>query len=47
LSKHIKARDQYGSVLTLPKGMKPHVKNTLPTAESTTEAAGMFNDIFV
>ena len=43
MSKKVKARDQYGTVLTLPRGMKPHVKSTATTAESTTEATGMFN----
>jgi len=38
LSRKIKAKDQYGTVLTLPKGMKPHVKSTA----EITEATGMF-----
>jgi hypothetical protein len=42
LSRKIKAKDQYGTVLTLPKGMKPHVKNTA----ETTEATGMFRFIY-
>ncbi|CAF1685398.1 unnamed protein product [Rotaria magnacalcarata] len=43
ISRKIKAKDQYGTVLTLPKGMKPHVKNTAETNETTTaEAKSMF-----
>jgi hypothetical protein len=42
ISRKIKAKDQYGTVLTLPKGMKPHVKSTAGTTESTTEPTGMF-----
>jgi hypothetical protein len=46
VSRKIKAKDQYGSVLTLPKGMKPHVKSTAGTADSTTEATSMFNFVY-
>ena len=42
ISRRIKAKDQYGTVLTLPKGMKPHVKNTAETTDPTMEAIGMF-----
>ncbi len=42
LSRKIKAKDQYGTVLTLPKGMKPHVKSTA----ETTEATGMFHFVY-
>jgi hypothetical protein len=43
ISRKIKAKDQYGTVLTLPKGMKPHVKSTAETNETTTEATSMFS----
>lgn len=45
ISRRIKAKDQYGTVLTLPKGMKPHVKNTAGTTDPTMEVIGMFQFI--
>ncbi|CAF1336290.1 unnamed protein product [Adineta steineri] len=38
ITRKIKAKDQYGTVLTLPKGMKPHVKSTTETTETSGEA---------
>ncbi|CAF1352940.1 unnamed protein product [Adineta steineri] len=38
ITRKIKAKDQYGTVLTLPKGMKPHVKSTTEITETSGEA---------
>jgi len=46
IAKKVKARDQYGSVLSLPKGMKPHMKTTMETDETATESTSMWNFIF-
>ena len=46
ISRKIKARDQYGTVLTLPKGMKPHVKSTAETTDPTAESTSMFQFIY-
>lgn len=49
VSRKIKAKDQYGTVLTLPKGMKPHMKGTTETTETpastTAEVPSMFSCI--
>ena len=36
VSRKVKGKDQYGTVLTLPKGMKPHIKN-VPGATDTSD----------
>ncbi len=46
MSRKIKAKDQYGTVLTLPKGMKPHVKSTAETADPTTEPTSTLNFVY-
>ncbi|CAF1664866.1 unnamed protein product, partial [Adineta ricciae] len=38
ISRKIKAKDQYGTVLTLPKGMKPHVKGAAEATDAAPEA---------
>ena len=38
MSRKIKAQDQYGTVLTLPKGMKPHVKSGTSANDAAEEA---------
>jgi hypothetical protein len=42
MSRNIKAQDQYGTVLTLPKGMKPHVKSAASANDAAEEATSMF-----
>ena len=42
MSRKIKAHDQYGTVLTLPKGMKPHVKSTTSANDAAEEATRKF-----
>lgn len=37
ITRKIKARDQYGTVLSLPKGMKPHMKTTTEANETSIE----------
>lgn len=48
IAKAVKARDQYGTVLNLPKGMKPHMKNVVPDGEAsqttTTSKLSLFYD---
>ena len=46
ISRRVKGKDQYGTVLTLPKGMKPHLKNAPGATDTSEEAPSMLRHSF-